>query len=130
MTQKRKILIVDDEEMICEFSRSILERTGRFDVSVSTDPKKGVELAQSLIPDLIILDVNMPGLDGGDIANILAADASTKDIPIVFLTGLLRKDEESSVGGMVDRGRAVYIAKPISSSELIEAVETYVGKSQ
>ena len=126
MSRKPKILIVDDKDMICEYSRSVLERTGKFEVSVSTDPVKGLELARELVPDLVFLDLNMPGMDGGEIANKLAAEDATKHIPIVFLTALLRKSEETVMS--TTGQERVYLAKPISATELIEAAETYCLK--
>jgi PleD family two-component response regulator len=61
--EKAKILIIDDEEDICHFSRSILEKTGRFEVFVSTRPQAGISLAKANKPDLILLDIFMPEME-------------------------------------------------------------------
>jgi CheY-like chemotaxis protein len=122
MLRKAKILVIDDEEDICHFTKSVLERTGKFEVAVSTDSARGLALAKAEHPDLIILDVNMPNMDGGEIAQVLREFKSTCDIPIIFLTALLKKDEVEDKAGKI--GAHTYIAKPASAQELIEKIES------
>ena len=93
MAVQSRILVIDDEEDICSFSKSILERTGKFTVEYSTDASAGIQMAKATKPDLILLDINMPGMDGGEVAQTLRDFKATSSIPIVFLTALLRKDE-------------------------------------
>ena len=116
---KKKILIVDDEEDICTYSKAILERTGRFEVAVTTSAPNGLELARTLSPDLIVLDVNMPEIDGGGIAQELGKSETTRNIPILFVTGLLKKDELPS--GKI--GRHHFIAKPVEPKQLISEID-------
>jgi CheY-like chemotaxis protein len=73
-------------------------------------------------PDLIILDIVMPYMDGGDVARALAQDASTKDIPIIFLTALITKTEES-LGIGITTGKHHIIAKPFEDEELLTKVK-------
>jgi len=122
MLSKKKILVIDDEEDICHFSKSILEKTGKFEVLVSTDALTGINLAKSHLPDLILLDINMPKIDGGAVAQNLRENKSTSEIPIVFLTALLRKAEAEESGGKI-AGR-FFIAKPVDSKELIKRIES------
>jgi len=122
MLDKKKILVIDDEEDICKFTKSVLERTGRFEVLVSTDALMGINLAKSNQPDLILLDVNMPNIDGGEVAQQLNDCKSTSEIPIAFLTALLRKEEAGEASGKI--GRHFFIAKPVSPKELIEKIES------
>lgn len=122
MLRKKKILVIDDEEDICHFSKSILEKTGKFEVLVSTSALTGINLAKSHLPDLILLDINMPEIDGGAVAQNLRENKSTSEIPIVFLTALLRKAEaEESRGEIAGR---FFIAKPVNPKELIKKIES------
>ena len=122
MLKKAKILVIDDEEDICYFTKSVLERTGKFEVTASTDSAKAIELAKNILPDLIILDINMPGIDGGEIAQTLQEYKITSGIPVIFLTALLKKEEIEDQAGKI--GAHIYIAKPASSKELIEKIES------
>ena len=122
MLRKAKILVIDDEEDICHFTKSVLERTGKFEVTASTDSAKAIDLAKSFAPDLIILDINMPGIDGGEIAQTLQEYKITNGIPIIFLTALLKKEEIEDQAGKI--GAHTYIAKPASPKELIEKIES------
>lgn len=126
MGRKAKILIVDDEAEICRFSKSLLERTGEFEVTVSTSPVEAVALARGNPPELIILDVNMAEMDGGDVARVLGGFENTKDIPILFVTALLRKEEECP--GF--RASHYYMAKPVRPEELIEKVKLLLRLSK
>ncbi len=126
MLKKAKILVIDDEEDICHFTKSVLERTGKFEVAVSTDSLKAVALAKADLPDLIVLDVNMPNMDGGEVAQTLRGYKSTSGIPIIFLTALLKKEEVENKSGQI--GAHTYIAKPASPKELIEKIESLLGQ--
>jgi CheY-like chemotaxis protein len=124
MADKKKILIIDDDQTICEFTEAVLERTGKFEVVSASIPSKGLKLAEQETPDLILLDVNMPEMDGGEVAQRLSANTRTKQIPIVFLTSLLRKEEEFDAETIKDH---LFIAKPVSAHELIERIEMMIG---
>lgn len=121
MFRKARILVIDDEEDICHFTKTVLERTGKFEVSVSTDSAKGIALAKANLPDLVILDINMPNIDGGEVAQTLRGYKPTSAIPIIFLTALLKKEELEDKSGKI--GAHTYIAKPTSPQELIEKIE-------
>lgn len=125
MLTKKKILIIDDEEDICMFSKSSLERTGKFNVITSTDSVAGLQLAKSEMPDLILLDVNMPVMDGGAVAQELSGSNATKSIPIIFLTALLKKEEVQESEGKINRH--YFLAKPVSPKELAEKIESVLN---
>lgn len=125
---KERILIIDDEEEICNVSKKILERTGRYDVITSTEGKRGVDLAKQYKPNLILLDVMMPDMDGTKVAEYLFEDPDTRGIPVAFLTALVSKQEAEKDDGKI--GPRFFIAKPVSSQELIERVETILTKSK
>lgn len=119
MEKKAKILIIDDEEDICHFSKSILEKTGKFEVLTSVRPVTGISLAKAHKPDLILLDIFMPEMDGSKVAEHLLHHETTKDIPIVFLTALV-KDQDVQKDGLI-AGR-VFIPKPVAPEELIAKI--------
>jgi CheY-like chemotaxis protein len=96
MPERSKIVVIDDEEDFCEFVKWSLEDTGKFEVLVSTDGPSGIILAQTEEPELILLDINMPQMNGAEVADRLLHNDDTKDIPIAFITGLLQKEEMSS----------------------------------
>ncbi|MCX7926613.1 MAG: response regulator [Candidatus Omnitrophica bacterium] len=123
--RKQAILVIDDEEDICWYTKTILEKTGKFDVIYSTNGEQGINLAKTTLPDLVILDVNMPFIDGGEVAAILRADELTKHIPIIFLTALLKKEEEINLAQQ--GSKKVFLAKPITAVQLIEKIEECLG---
>ena len=128
MSDKAKILIIDDEEDICYFSKSILEGTGKFEVIVTTNAKEGIELAKIHKPALILLDIFMPDMDGSQVAECLLGNESTKTIPIVFLTALVKeKDLEQDTGQI---GGRYFIPKPVTSKELVAKVETILTEKR
>ncbi len=125
MPAKKKILVIDDEEDIVNYTKSMLERTGRFDVIVSTDSEIGVGLAKNELPDLVLLDINMPNMDGGAVASQLRECKFTAEIPIIFVTGLLRKEE---MPAHKEFGKHFYMAKPIAPKELIDMIDSALLK--
>lgn len=114
----KTILIVDDEEEALLHLKNIL-RHNDYEVIAASKGKDAVTLAKSLKPDLIILDIVMPDMDGGDVADILSKDPATDKIPVIFLTGILTKAEESEGR---KSGRHLVIAKPIMPDELLEVI--------
>jgi DNA-binding response OmpR family regulator len=113
---KQKLLIVDDEPDVLKLLGERLAKAG-YDVIKASDGKEAIALAQKQMPDLIILDIAMPGMDGSEVANILRADAKTKGIPILFLTCLFTKQEEKVCGHLL--GQNFFIAKPYDVDELL-----------
>ena len=118
---KHTILIIDDEEDFSYFVKLNLEKTKEFDVLTASDPENGINIAKTARPDLILLDIMMPKMGGDDVASSLLDDPKTKDIPIIFLTALVRKNEEQEGEGEI--GGRNYIAKPVTASELISRIK-------
>ncbi|MBU1853366.1 MAG: response regulator [Candidatus Omnitrophica bacterium] len=112
---KKRILIIDDEKDFCSIVKMNLENTGDFELSVATNGKKGLELAKKLKPDLILLDIHMPGMDGFEVLEKLKKNLDTIEIPVVILSAL--KDEETKLkaAGLYDD---LYITKPIDAINL------------
>src|ERR1700710_3016480 len=98
----RLILIVDDEPDIKLLVKLNLELTGKFMIREENDAAQALAAAREFRPDLILLDVMMPGMDGGDVASRLATDSQIREIPIIFLTALISQEEAPS-GGLLNR---------------------------
>lgn len=116
-----KILIVDDEKDVIEFLKNLLRREG-FDAMGAANGKECLLLARAQRPDLILLDINMPGMDGGEVTDVLSADEETKNIPIVFLSGLVAKEEEKNIKGRL------FISKVNSVEQIIQKIKNALGK--
>jgi CheY-like chemotaxis protein len=115
-----KILIVDDEERMLRLFSEILLREG-YNVVVASDGKKGAELALSESPDLILLDVMMPSVDGTQVFDGLSKDPRTKNIPVAFLTALVREEEIESTSGKI--GGHEYISKSTPKDKFVQRVK-------
>ncbi len=117
-TQNYKVLVVDDEESIRELLKYNLEKAG-FKVKVARDGAQGVEIAQKFIPDLVLLDIMMPVMDGVEACRRLREMKELQKTYIVFLTA--RSEEYSEVAGF-DVGADDYISKPIKPRALISRI--------
>ncbi len=117
---KPKILIVDDQK---DFTNATKRTMTDYDFCEENDPTRALQTARTFRPDLILLDVMMPDLDGGDIAAQIRADSQLKNIPIVFLTGMVTP-EEAAKGPVV--GGFPFISKPVSREKLMEHIEKYL----
>ena len=115
----KKILIVDDEQDVLELLGTRLEGQG-YEVVTLSDGRMAVSLAKKEKPDLIILDIVMPGVDGSEIANILKTDPQTKNTPVIFLTCLITKEEEKRDNVI---GGKYFIAKPYDPDDLLKIIE-------
>jgi two-component system phosphate regulon response regulator PhoB len=121
---KERILIVDDEEDILELLRYNLNREGYKIVSASTG-EKCIQKAASEKPDLILLDLMLPGIDGLEVTKILKSDSKTIHIPIIMLTA---KGEESDIVAGLELGADDYITKPFSPRILIARVRAVMRR--
>lgn len=120
-----KILVVDDEKNILELVRFNLEREG-YQVLTSLDGTSALEQARSEIPDLILLDIMLPGMDGLEVCRVLHQDPVTKDIPIVMLSA--KADELDRVLGL-EMGADDYVTKPFSPRELVARVKARLRRT-
>ena len=125
MGQTRRILVADDEPELVELLRVNLERQG-FEVVSAGDGLEAARLATAVSPDLIVLDVMMPGLDGHEVARRLGSDPATASIPIIMLTA--RTDENSEFEGL-NAGAWDYVKKPFSVRVLVARIESLLSRS-
>jgi len=121
---KKKVLIIDDETAVTTIVKLTLEGRGTYEVCVENDSRQAIATARKFWPDIIILDVVMPELDGGEVHTQFLADPVLKHIPIIFLTAIVRKKEVEEHQGMI--GGSFYLAKPVTADDLIRAIEDHV----
>lgn len=117
----KKILIVDDDAVSLKMLRKIFDNN-EFHVLQASGGFEAVRVAKNDHPDLIILDIVMPDLDGGEVATILKNDPSTRNIPIIFLSSLIRKQEEQYSSS---REGIYLMAKPFDRDKLLNKVREY-----
>jgi CheY-like chemotaxis protein len=123
------VLVVDDEQSIRLLCRVNLGASG-MEVLEADDGNAGLELARSEQPDLILLDVMMPGLDGWDVARELAQDAATRDIPVVFLTARAEAADRRRGAQLGGVGYVVKPFDPVGIGEVVEDVIERVGRGE
>jgi DNA-binding response OmpR family regulator len=123
--QDKKILLIEDDADILKTTTVFLKREG-FEIITSVDGLDGLHKARTEKPDLIILDIMLPGLDGYKICRMLKFDANYKHIPIVVFTARAQKSDES-LGKEV--GADVYITKPFEPQVLIEKIKGLLGNA-
>ena len=119
----KKILIVDDEQDIVESLKFVLEVSG-YVCYTAFNGEDGLRLAKEIIPDLIILDVMMPKINGYKISRLLKYDNKYKDIPILMITAR-SQDEDKIIGE--ETGANEYITKPFVVDDVVQRVKSYLG---
>ena len=119
-----KILVIDDQENIIEFIKLGLKYEG-FQVESATDGLQGLDAAQRFDPDLIILDVMLPGIDGLEVCRRLRANPITQDMPILMLTA--KDDVRDRIVGL-DTGADDYLTKPFSFEELVARIRAILRR--
>ncbi len=126
-TSKQRILVVDDEASFTRLLKLNLEQTGGYEVLVENSAVEALAAARRFKPDLVLLDVMMPEMDGGSLAAQLRSSAALENVPIVFLTAAVKKEEVESRRGQI--GGFPFLAKPVDLAELVEFLREFLGKS-
>lgn len=116
----KKVLIIDDEEFFCRAIKKALESRSAFHVLTATRGDDGIRLAKTQKPDIILLDIMMPDVDGNDVAKELSESPITASIPVLFVTALISREEVRKSGGVI--GGRNFIAKPVIIDELIKKI--------
>jgi two-component system, OmpR family, response regulator len=125
-TGKKRILAVDDQASNTRLVKLYLERTNHYVVREENDPRAALSTAEEFKPDLILLDVMMPGMDGGDLAACFQASPKLKSVPIVFLTAVVTKGEVEAGRGRV--GGYTFLAKPVVLTEVLACLQHHLGE--
>ncbi len=124
-TPKKRILVVDDEPSFTRLLKLNLEQTGDYEVAAENSSREVLAAATRFRPHLILLDVMMPEMDGGDLAGQLRQVPSLARVPIVFLTAAVKKEEVRSRRGQI--GGFPFIAKPVDLNDLLDALKQHLG---
>ena len=122
----QKILIVDDDPSLQALTKLRFKKNG-YDVSCASDGIEAVKMAKEEIPDLIILDIILPGLDGTEVARELRQDERTAKIPIIFLSAL--EGTDANVMALTNAGSNLVFGKPVDMKALLEKVRELVPQS-
>ncbi len=126
MAEKAKILVVDDEEDILDLVNYNLSRNG-YQVTCGATGEEGLRLARTEVPELIILDLMLPGLDGLEVCRILKNDPRTSIIPILMLTA---KGDEADIVTGLELGADDYVTKPFSPRVLMARAKAVLRRAQ
>ena len=124
-TEKKRILVVDDQARDTRLMKLYLERTNDYVVREENSARAALSAAEEFQPHLILLDVMMPGMDGGELAACFQADPKWKAVPIVFLTAAVTKGEVKAGGGQV--GGQSFLAKPVVLTEVVACLKHHLG---
>lgn len=121
----KRVLVVDDEPSFTRMVKLNLEGTGRYIVETLNESRKAFEVAREFAPDIVLLDVVMPELDGGDVALSLRTRTATKHIPIIFVSAMVSQQESNR--GFFQSGGEHFLAKPVDRETLCGAIETVLS---
>jgi len=120
---KKRIFVVDDESGFTRLLKLTLERTGRYIVQEENDGTKAWLAAREFKPDIIFLDIVMPKIDGGDVAQQIRSDPMLAKIPVVFLTAIVsQRESKNEIGGFP------FIAKPVSLDAVTRCIADHLGE--
>ena len=123
MAGKKKVLIVDDARDMLVLYGDILTKAG-YEVNTAQTLDACLRIARAMAPDIILMDIVMPDMDGGTMARQVLEDPQLSSIPIVFLTSMISPDEASAA---YKPGARMYISKASSPSEIISRVKKVIG---
>lgn len=129
MSEKRDILLVDDDPDFVEAVKVIVEKAG-YDVRVAYDGQEGLEAVQEKLPDLIVLDVMMPVMNGHEACAKLKGNKETAEIPIILLTAVADRVTTSTYThrDMLESEADDYIPKPVEPNDLLELIKNWLKK--
>jgi CheY-like chemotaxis protein len=122
---KKRILVVDDQPRNTKLMKLYLEQTNDYVVREENNANAAVATAEEFQPHLILLDVMMPNLDGGELAISFKANPKLKDVPIVFLTAAITKGEAKASGGQI--GGYPFLAKPVVLTDVVACLKQQFG---
>jgi DNA-binding response OmpR family regulator len=122
-SSEHSILIIDDDIIYQNMLRSTLSSAG-YSVATASTGDEGIQKASEYLPRLIILDIMMPGKDGGEVASLLKDNPETAGIPVIFVSSLIT-DKEKRIGGKCDI--LSFLSKPFNRDELLNEVKKYLS---
>ena len=123
MADPKKILVVDDDPYILMSLEFLMKKNG-FDVIVARNGTEALELAGKQVPDLVLLDIMMPDVDGYAICKHIKSSKKLKDAKVVFMSA---KSREADINKGYELGASLYITKPFSTRQLLKQVQELIG---
>jgi two-component system response regulator VicR len=123
----RRVVYIEDEQEMIDLVRLILSRKG-FEVSGANGGREGLDLVRNSLPDLVLLDLMMPDMDGWDVYQQMKAGDNTRNIPVIVVTAKAQSIDK--VLGLHIAKVDDYVSKPFSPQELVDSVEKVLGRSQ
>ncbi|NIZ01692.1 response regulator transcription factor [Thalassospira lucentensis] len=126
MNQRPKVLIAEDEETIVESLSFLMDKEG-YDVSVATDGQTAINMIARDTPDMVLLDVMMPGCDGFEVVRAVRADPRTKSIPIMMLTAKTREVDRRKG---LELGVDDFVTKPFSTRDVVSRVKALLERTE
>ena len=121
---KKRVLIIDDEENVLSLVSATLGYSDRFDIALARNGQEALESAMEEAPDLVILDMLMPIMDGFQVCQALKSDPHTAHVKVIMLTAMA---QEADMGRAIAAGADRYITKPFSPTKLLDTVEEIIG---
>ena len=125
--EKPRILVVDDDVALSRLVGIALEKTRLYDVKVENRSRQALGCARQFQPHLVLLDVDMPGMDGGVVAAQLRSDTALRDLQIIFFTSLLSPQESGAT--LITRGDELFLPKPVDTATLIRSIEQVLAQA-
>src|SRR5574337_1276688 len=120
----KNVMVVEDNEKNRKLMRVVLKAKG-YNVIEATTGEEALSLLKGNIPDIILMDIQLPGIDGITLVKQIKADALTKDIPIIAVTAYAMKGDEQKI---LETGCNAYVSKPINTQELPLIIEKYIKR--
>jgi len=124
LPMKKRVLIIDDEENVLNLVSATLGYDQRFDIAVARNGQEALKAAKNEVPDLVILDMLMPIMDGFQVCQALKKDPQTAHVKVIMLTAMA---QEADKGKAIAAGADRYITKPFSPTKLLDIVEEILG---
>ena len=118
----RRILVIDDEAGFTKLLKMNLEKTGQYEVRIENDSMKALNAAHEFLPDAVLLDIVMPGMDGGDVAAQMQDEPLLQHIPVIMMTALVSQ-EETSQDAVAQAGAMNVLPKPVNLDVLLRCLE-------
>jgi CheY-like chemotaxis protein len=120
---EKTILVIEDNDLNMKLIRALLKLKD-YQTIEAVDAETGIQLAREYHPDLILMDIQLPGMDGFTATRVIKNDSAMKDIPVVALTGDAMQGDDEKTG---DAGFASYLAKPIDTRSFLESIGRVLG---
>jgi len=124
-----RILIIDDEPDFTALLKANLEEVGNFEVEEVNDSSRALKTAIDFMPDLCVIDVVMPGLDGGDVVALFRAEPQLRDVPILMLTALVEENPDAP-DGETQTGGLPFVSKTSEFGTILSCIEKHLEEAQ